>query len=667
MNNSISITTGLQTPATARATLEASPADGSFELEDLDRKIALLERFQRAPEQERRAIAPFIYKIVKECSPAISSQQEVPAKLLQHVLSSLRQRRDTISFQEKLTIQIDQEAKEIVTSLPVSLFELPQDMLAQIALHADEETYKALLVTSPKFAKALSTSQSFNPTLKAAIGMVGRHPDFYHHFSPTLQMDSSVLTTHILSNPNKIFEVHQSIIIDDQYQSLLNLLKRIAYLKAKLNHNADICKKLEQDEPGSTKIIPELVSSILSIGWPIEWDKLTQNSLIPHIAQALIFVFPRRAPIITSLFSNNQEIVLAAVSQTDEALRFASDELQQDRDVMLAAVKHNGLMLGNASAALKNDKEVVLAAVTQNSKALRFASDELQQNKEIMLAAVKQQSNVLKHNVLTLDNEFMVAAVKQNGMALEFASAALKNDKKVVLAAVIQNGMALRFASDALQNNEEVVLAAIKQNGMALKFASNALQNNRELVLEAIKQNGAYLFYAYAFKNNKEVVLAAVTQNGMALRFASDVLQDNKEVVLATVTQNGMALEFASATLKKNEEVVLAAVTQNGLAFQFASDELKNDKETVLAVVTKNDLAFEFASVALQNDKDVVLAAIKQNGYLLGHVSPTLQNDKEVVLAAVTQNGDVLRFASDELQHDEEVILAAKKQKLFLI
>ncbi|MGD9276302.1 MAG: DUF4116 domain-containing protein [Candidatus Pacearchaeota archaeon] len=49
-----------------------------------------------------------------------------------------------------------------------------------------------------------------------------------------------------------------------------------------------------------------------------------------------------------------------------------------DKEIALAAVKQDGLMLRYASAELRADKEVVLAAVKQNGLALRYASDDLQ-------------------------------------------------------------------------------------------------------------------------------------------------------------------------------------------------------------------------------------------------------------------------------------------------
>ena len=57
----------------------------------------------------------------------------------------------------------------------------------------------------------------------------------------------------------------------------------------------------------------------------------------------------------------------------------------------MVAVAQNGSALQYASDELKNDKEIVMAAVAQNGSALQYASDELKKDQEIQ-AACKQST-----------------------------------------------------------------------------------------------------------------------------------------------------------------------------------------------------------------------------------------------------------------------------------
>lgn len=55
-------------------------------------------------------------------------------------------------------------------------------------------------------------------------------------------------------------------------------------------------------------------------------------------------------------------------------LAYVSDDLRDERDLVKAALQHNGLNLEFASARLKSDSELVAIACKQNPDAIKFAS-----------------------------------------------------------------------------------------------------------------------------------------------------------------------------------------------------------------------------------------------------------------------------------------------------
>jgi len=65
------------------------------------------------------------------------------------------------------------------------------------------------------------------------------------------------------------------------------------------------------------------------------------------------------------------------VHRHGNALEYASPDLPNDKEVVLAAVQQDGRALEYASPDLRNDKDVVLAAVRKYWKALEHASLEL--------------------------------------------------------------------------------------------------------------------------------------------------------------------------------------------------------------------------------------------------------------------------------------------------
>ena len=76
---------------------------------------------------------------------------------------------------------------------------------------------------------------------------------------------------------------------------------------------------------------------------------------------------------------------------------WAAVELRADREIVLAAVKQNGLALDYAAVALQANREIVLVAVKQNGLALEYAAVELRADHGIVLAAVLENEESLQH------------------------------------------------------------------------------------------------------------------------------------------------------------------------------------------------------------------------------------------------------------------------------
>lgn len=65
-------------------------------------------------------------------------------------------------------------------------------------------------------------------------------------------------------------------------------------------------------------------------------------------------------------------------------LAHLSDELQDDKDVVLAFLSINGMQLEYTHEKFKDDKEVVLIAMQQNINAVQYASERLKVDEDIM-------------------------------------------------------------------------------------------------------------------------------------------------------------------------------------------------------------------------------------------------------------------------------------------
>ncbi len=309
--------------------------------------------------------------------------------------------------------------------------------------------------------------------------------------------------------------------------------------------------------------------------WNPEVCKNSANQRIKMIAE-------NQLSILNSLLSGSDEEKLTVI-QNDLIEKFYSGTHHQrlyDIHTSIISTLKKFLNL--------NDKKVFIQVARCFGASIFGIHESFKKDREIVLAAVKQEGLALKlvDETLKKDREIVLVAVQQSGYALQYADETLKKDREIVLAAVQQDGWALEYADETLKKDREIVLAAVQQRGYALQYAHESLQKDREIVLAAVQQHGSVLQHAdKPFKKDREIVLAAVKKNGWALQFADESFKKDREIVLAAVKQNGWALMYVDESFKKDREIVLAAVQQRGDALRYADETIQ---EIVLAAIQEN-------------------------------------------------------------------------------
>lgn len=123
-------------------------------------------------------------------------------------------------------------------------------------------------------------------------------------------------------------------------------------------------------------------------------------------------------------------------------IMFASEELRNNKELLLKIIEKNPKSFIDASDTLKNDEEVALLAVTKSPHLLEYVSENLQKNKDFILKAVSNSPFVYKfiNNELNEDREILLGAVKQfGGTILSYAKKTnnkkIGNDRELILAA----------------------------------------------------------------------------------------------------------------------------------------------------------------------------------------------------------------------------------------
>ncbi|CAD7962860.1 unnamed protein product [Amoebophrya sp. A25] len=297
-------------------------------------------------------------------------------------------------------------------------------------------------------------------------------------------------------------------------------------------------------------------------------------------------------------------------------------------DVTRAAIKRDGSFLRYGSNLLLSDRDVVLEALCTKSP-----SD----GTDLAWSSYLDRDRAWERvgTELKQDRDLVLKVVERCGKRLEEASETLRDDEGIVLAAVGRPDLkfcdgfsdpeqhcALRWASQRLRAEKKVVLEAVTYNSYSLKFASPDLRNDREVVMAAVSQNGnAFQFASEDLRSDKDIAMNAVATGAEALKYASPELTSDRELVAAALALDGRALRYASASLKDDKDLVLAAVK---------SGRYKKETDS-----TRSVSPFQFASPGLQRDKEFIMTAVTATADLHGvltHTHHTLLRDKAFII-----------------------------------
>jgi hypothetical protein len=221
-------------------------------------------------------------------------------------------------------------------------------------------------------------------------------------------------------------------------------------------------------------------------------------------------------------FQDDDDIVFAAVRENGCAALYASRRLWRDKEFVLLALEtyesdvyDEFSILSMVSKELHNDRDIIIAAAQGlHHNVLEYASENICNDREVVLISVNYFGTSLKYASVSLraDKEVVLAAVQKNPWSLKYASENLRADKEVVLAAVQTDGYILGGLSKEMRSDEEIVLASVFQNAVFLDFATKKLRND-EYFLSRLNKIKKLTIYSEHFKYISEPIQEEIRKN----------------------------------------------------------------------------------------------------------------------------------------------------------
>jgi len=268
----------------------------------------------------------------------------------------------------------------------------------------------------------------------------------------------------------------------------------------------------------------------------------------------------------------------------------APDRIKADRNFMLAARRLHGGAVEHVYVGLAGDCELEIMRWVDNLSKLnrhddveglmQRAPNHVRANRDVMLVAVRKDGMMLKYADESIrgNRDLLLEAIKRIGIRSMSDVGLVGNEsyREMMLKVVLTNGIFLALGDEPSRSDRDIVFRAVRSNPEALQFAIPGLRKDRELVLTAIRRKGLMLSYAHdRLKNDIEVAFEAVKQDPDALQFASDMLKRNKDLVIFAARHKPSAVNFAKGGLERDKHVQKAAGTWHGTEDQFEEEPPK--------------------------------------------------------------------------------------------
>lgn len=187
---------------------------------------------------------------------------------------------------------------------------------------------------------------------------------------------------------------------------------------------------------------------------------------------------------------DDDRVVEAALSNEPSAYLFASERFRADEKLFWASYDRAPRdSVRMAAPDLKNDRAIALKILKDYPRALKYFSDRLRDDYDVVKVAADSMPSAIEFASDRIKNDFKIMAplieedLQRGGYDRIYARAGslVRMDKKLALMAVSTKGMLLRDVPLSFRDDEDVVRAAVTDNGNAYMYASKRLRENEEI------------------------------------------------------------------------------------------------------------------------------------------------------------------------------------------
>jgi len=389
-------------------------------------------------------------------------------------------------------------------------------------------------------------------------------------------------------------------------------------------------------------------------------------------------------------------------AQDKYLLKHLPDNLADNTDFMINAIKMDGGSFEGASARLRNDKDVALFAIKQNASSINYIGDELKNDISFFQTIYSQPEfrrcwsyalgsagpNVLK------DVDIISTGLASNINQADYLPKEMLANRELAIKVINKQ---LPFSrsifeklDESLRNDSELALQVIAKGDIeAFHFIGPKLSDNFEFFKEIFSDEKYLKAREYALfvasdriKSYKPFAIIACKANPAQFKVLPDTLKEDIDLVFMSIDENmkssDNALMSIGENLKNNFEFFKKIFSNEKYSHLYdhaifaGNDKVKAYKPFAKLGVQANPEQFAVLSDELRNDPEIVEIIINNKSHdytaeALSQMGEDVKNDVNLNEKMVKNNYKNYKYIGDRAKRSGNLLLRATRKDVRML
>lgn len=292
------------------------------------------------------------------------------------------------------------------------------------------------------------------------------------------------------------------------------------------------------------------------------------------------------------------------------------DHMKDNEAAVRICIEKFPISLKFASNRLKNERDIVLFAMKKDTRTLRYASHRLRSDPQLCKMAVKEYPTIVKHLGVNIINnvEFAKFTIALDPNTYELFPVEIRNNDEVISQYLLEEpAKILKPHFKRFLVIKENVIAAIPTTRQVCQLMSDDLKEDLD-VAECVGKNWGSYYVQQNMLTHNSVIKACIEYCPQCI-FLDSVFPPN-------VLHNIEILKHAFAYMRKDDA---------NRHYFLLPDDIKNDVNFSLWLIEKDTFSLECFTDKIKNNFDVIFEAIKFDVCNANHMNERFFYDPRIL------------------------------------